>query len=46
VSLPREFVVFDTETTGMPPGARLVEIGGLKIRGNNVVDRFERLVNP
>ena len=46
MSLPREFVVFDTETTGMPPGARLVEIGGLKIRGNNVVDRFERLVNP
>lgn len=30
----------------MPPGARLVEIGGLKVRGQHVVDRFERLVNP
>lgn len=46
VALPREFVVFDTETTGMPPGARLVEIGGLKVRGQHVVDRFERLIHP
>jgi DNA polymerase III epsilon subunit family exonuclease len=46
VGLPREFVVFDTETTGMPPGARLVEIGGLKVRGNHVVERFDRLVQP
>jgi DNA polymerase III epsilon subunit family exonuclease len=46
VSLPREFVVFDTETTGMPPGARLVEIAGLKVRGHHVVDRFESLIHP
>lgn len=30
----------------MPPGARLVEIGGFKVRGYHVVDRFESLVNP
>lgn len=42
----REFVVFDTETTGMPPGGRLVEIGALKVRGAAVVERFERLVYP
>ena len=46
MALPREFVVFDTETTGMPPGARLLEIGALKVRGQNVVDRFEALVYP
>lgn len=46
MALPREFVVFDTETTGMPPGARLVELGALKVRGHHVVDRFERLVYP
>ena len=46
MALPREFVVFDTETTGMPPGARLVEIGALKVRGHHVVDRFESLVYP
>ncbi|MHC4379855.1 MAG: exonuclease domain-containing protein [Planctomycetota bacterium] len=46
MALPREFVVFDTETTGMPPGARLLEIGALKVRGHHVVDRFEQLVYP
>jgi DNA polymerase III epsilon subunit family exonuclease len=46
VGLGREFVVFDTETTGMPPAGRLVEIGALKVRGGHVVERFERLVFP
>jgi len=46
MALPREYVVFDTETTGMPPGARLVEIGALKIRGHQVVDRYEQLIYP
>jgi DNA polymerase III epsilon subunit family exonuclease len=46
VGIGREFVVFDTETTGMPPGGRLVEIGALKVRGDAVVERFERLVFP
>jgi DNA polymerase III epsilon subunit family exonuclease len=44
--LPREFVVFDTETSGMPPGGRLVEIGAIRVRGGHVVDRFQRLVFP
>jgi len=46
VSDPRDFVVFDTETTGMPPSARLVEIGALKVRGNTIVDRFDQLIFP
>ncbi|MFQ5747829.1 MAG: exonuclease domain-containing protein [Planctomycetota bacterium] len=46
MGLFREFVVLDTETTGYPPGCRLVEIGALKVRGRNVVDRFSSLVFP
>lgn len=46
MGLGREFVVFDTETTGMPPSGRLVELGALKVRGGAVVERFERLVFP
>ncbi len=46
MGLPRDFVVFDTETTGAPPGARLVEIGALKVRGRTVVERFEALLYP
>ena len=42
----REFIVFDTETTGMPPGARLVEIGAIKVRGKTIVERFDELVFP
>ena len=40
------FVVFDTETSGMPPGGRLVEIGAIRVRGGHVVDRYQRLVFP
>ncbi|MDA1260441.1 MAG: exonuclease domain-containing protein [Planctomycetota bacterium] len=46
MGIGREFVVFDTETTGMPPSGRLVEIGALKVRGGAIVDRFDRLVFP
>lgn len=43
---PRDFVVFDTETTGPPPGARLIEIGALHVKGRNVVSTFHALVDP
>ena len=43
---PQDLVVFDTETTGIPPGARLVEIGAVKVKGNHIVDRFEKLIWP
>lgn len=46
MGLPREFVVFDTETSGMPPSGRLVEIGAIRVRGKTVVDRFQQLVFP
>ncbi len=43
-----EFVVFDLETTGLDvaKGARVVEIGALKLRGGDVADHFLTLVDP
>jgi len=46
MDVPRQYVVLDTETTGMPPGARLVEIGALLVRGRSILDRFHSLVHP
>ena len=42
------FVVFDTETTGFNPGLgdSMIEIGGVKIKDGEVVDRFDELINP
>lgn len=41
-----DFIVFDTETTGIGPSARLVEIAGVRLRNGVVVDTFETLVHP
>jgi DNA polymerase III epsilon subunit family exonuclease len=43
-----EFTVFDTETTGLHPaqGDRIVELAGLKVRGQEKLARFDCLVNP
>ena len=42
------FVVFDTETTGFNPGLgdSMIEIGGVKIKDGEVIDRFDELINP
>ena len=41
------FVVTDVETTGTSAGSdRLLEIGAVKLRGGEVVDTFQQLVNP
>ncbi|MBW6509644.1 MAG: 3'-5' exonuclease [Desulfuromonadales bacterium] len=41
-------IVVDVETTGMQPekGDRVIEIGAVKLRGQQVLERFERLIRP
>lgn len=43
-----EFVLFDVETTGLSPayGHRVCEVACLRVRGDEVLARFEALVNP
>jgi DNA polymerase-3 subunit epsilon len=42
-----EFVVLDVETTGLRPGPdRVIEIAGVRLRGNEIIDTFQSLVNP
>ena len=42
-----EFVVFDLETTGAKtPPCRITEIGAYRVRGGEVLDEFQTLVNP
>jgi DNA polymerase-3 subunit epsilon len=42
-----EFVVVDTETTGLRPGAdRVIEVAAVRLRGGEVVNSFQSLVNP
>ena len=41
------YVVVDLETTGLRPGSsQICEIGAVKVRGFEVVDQFETLVDP
>jgi DNA polymerase III subunit epsilon len=41
------FTAFDFETTGLYPASdRIVEFGAVKFRDGQIVDTFERLVNP
>lgn len=43
-----ELVIFDTETTGLDvfSGDRMVEIAGIRIKGDKQLSIFESLVNP
>src|SRR5712692_6365661 len=42
-----EFVILDTETTGLRPGPdRVIELAGIRMRGGEVVSSFSSLVNP
>ena len=41
-------VVLDFETTGLSPncGDRAIEIGAVLIENNQIIDRFQSLMNP
>jgi len=43
-----EFTIFDTETTGLDPqsGDRIIEIAGIRVKGNSTKAVFQSLVNP
>jgi DNA polymerase-3 subunit alpha (Gram-positive type) len=43
--LNQEYVVFDTETTGLNCGLdQMIEIGAVKVKNNEVIDRFDELI--
>ncbi|MBR5577421.1 MAG: PHP domain-containing protein, partial [Lachnospiraceae bacterium] len=45
--LDDSYVVFDIETTGFSPVKnRIIEIGAVKVRNKEIVDRFSVFVNP
>ena len=45
--LEQEYVVFDTETTGFTPYVdQMIEIGAVKIKNGEIIDRFDELINP
>ena len=45
--LDQTYVVFDTETTGFYAGSdQMSEIGAVKIKNNEILDRFDELIDP
>ena len=42
------YVVFDTETTGFNAGGadQMIEIGAVKIKDGEIIDRFDQLIDP
>jgi DNA polymerase-3 subunit alpha (Gram-positive type) len=43
----REFVIFDTETTGLSSVYdTMIEIGAVKMKDGEVLDRFDEFINP
>ena len=45
--MPDNYTVIDIETTGLSPyNDEIIELSGLKIRNNKVVEEFSSLINP
>jgi exonuclease, DNA polymerase III, epsilon subunit family len=46
--LNKTYVVFDLETTGLDPkdGNSIIEIGAVRVKDNQIIDRFDELINP
>jgi len=46
--MDNDYVIFDVETTGMKPedGHAIVELAAQRVRGREVVDTFQSIVNP
>ncbi len=48
VLIDQEYVVFDLETTGFNAagGDSIIEIGAVKIKNGEIIDKFDRLIKP
>ena len=48
IMLDQTFVVFDFETTGFNAGGAdsIIEVGAVKIKGGNIIERYDELINP
>ena len=48
VMLDQTFVVFDFETTGFNAGGAdsIIEIGAVKIKDGNIIEKYDELINP
>ena len=46
--LDQEYVVFDLETTGFNAGGSdsIIEIGAVKLKNDEIIERYDELVNP
>lgn len=42
--LPNQYVIVDTETTGLDPRSKIIQIAALKIDNGNIVDRYSSLL--
>lgn len=40
------FVITDVETTGTSRSSRVIEVGAVKVRGGEIIDRFSQLIDP
>lgn len=46
-SMPRDYIVFDTETTGLEPcSERIIEIGAIKYINHIKIDEYNQLIYP
>ncbi len=46
--LEETYVIFDLETTGLDPkdGNSIIEIGAVRVKNNEIIDRFDELIDP
>ena len=47
IDFPDSYVLLDTETTGLDPEYdRIIEFAGIKVKNNEIVDKFQTLIKP